>query len=154
MNCALIKLKKFQLILLAQSNGFLAAQAANLPVCQRLQSHGSALMIQTCQKERVNVTAIEGPCGMEPFHANFTVRLDGYSLHPYMPCFRKGTVISLNDKAYIWKDGDWIEVQPNIKMNNINLVGKFEELDNNESEYMLKPHEAFDSEEEEEQINQ
>ena len=71
-----------------------------------------------------------------------------------MPCFRKGAVVSLNDKAYIWKDGDWIEVQPSIKMNNINLVGKFEELDNNESEYMLKPHEAFDSEEEEEQINQ
>ena len=153
MNCAMIKLKKIQLISLAQSNGFLAAQAANLPVCQRLQSHGSALMIQTCQKERVNVTAIEGPCGMEPFHANFTIGLDGYSLHPYMPCFRKGTVVSLNDKAYIWKDGDWIEVQPNIKMNNINLVGKFEELGNNESEYMLKPHEAFDSEEEE-QVNQ
>ena len=153
MNCAMMKLKKFQLISLAQSNGFLAAKAVNLPMCQRLQSHGTALIVQTCKTERVNVTAIEGPCGMEPFHANFTIGLDGYSLHPYMPCFRKGTVVSLNDKAYIWQNGDWIETQPSIKINNINLVGKFDEIDDNESEYMLKPHEAFEREEEE-QVNQ
>jgi hypothetical protein len=151
-NCEMNKLKKYQIMAIAQNNGFMAAAAANLPECQRLLAHGSALMIQKCKSERVNITGRLGPCGIEPSYLNYTVGLDGFSLYPFKPCFRKGNIVSLNNKAYIWQNSDWEETKANIQLNNIILVGKFEEIDDNENEYMLKPHDAYDRVEEE-QIN-
>jgi len=42
--------------------------------------------------------------------------------------------------------------RPNIKLNNVELVDRFEQIDDNENEYMLKPHDAFE-EAEGEQVN-
>ena len=152
LNCALVEQRKFQIISLAQTNGFLAAAAARLPTCQRLQAHGSALMVQTCKAEKANVTGKATACGIEPFLQNYTIGLDSYSLHPFRECFRKGNIVTLNGKPYIWQDNDWKETKANVKLHNIELVDKFEEIDDNESEYIIKPHDAYDREDQE-QIN-
>ena len=42
--------------------------------------------------------------------------------------------------------------EANIKLHNVELVDRFEQIDDNENEYMLKPHDAFE-EAEGEQVN-
>ena len=95
-NCPIVEQRKFQIISLAQTNGFLAAAAAaaaRLPTCQRLQAHVSALIVQTCKAEKANVTGKATACVIEPFVQNYTIGLDSYSLHPFRECFRKGNII-------------------------------------------------------------
>jgi hypothetical protein len=52
----------------------------------------------------------------------------------------------------MWQDGDWREAQPSVKLHSIELIDKFDEIDDNESEYMVKPHDAYDREDQE-QVN-
>jgi len=152
LNCVLAEQRKLQIISIAQTNGFMAAAAARLPTCQRLQAHGSALMVQTCKAEKINISSTVTPCGLEPSYQNFTIGLDSFTLYPFRNCFRKGNVVTLNGKSYMWQDGDWREAQPSVKLHSIELIDKFDEIDDNESEYMVKPHDAYDREDQE-QVN-
>ena len=65
--CEVSNLKRNQVINLAQTNDLLAAATLNLPECSRLQGLGQTLLLQQCQKKRVNVTAVETKCGFQPF---------------------------------------------------------------------------------------
>lgn len=125
------------------SNGFLAAEALKLPLCQRVQASGQALIVQQCQPIHIDINATKGNCGyFQPFYKNYTIGLDGYSLYPLTNCLWQQNIVNINGKHYVWKSESWTEVQPNIHRKNINLVSKFDEIIDNEFQYILHHHPA------------
>ncbi|KAK4015066.1 hypothetical protein OUZ56_030056 [Daphnia magna] len=89
--CQLSTIKKTQAVMLAQSNGILAASALGLPICTRLQGFGQAMTLQQCETKRIFISAKESKCGFQPFFTyedkNCTIGVDGWSIHPYSDCF-------------------------------------------------------------------
>ena len=149
--CQVSKLKRLQAVTLAQTNGILAASALGLPLCSRLHGIGMSLLIQTCEKKQIVVTAKETKCGFQPFvvhnNKNYTIGTDGWSIHPYSKCFWKSNLVNLNGKTYHWEhnnttNGEWIEQTPTIHTPNLNLIASFEELPLNDYDYALKGHPA------------
>jgi len=148
--CQLSILRRLQAITLAQTNGILAATALQLPTCSRLQGLGQSLLLQECVKQKVTVSAKETKCGFQPFtvykNNNYTIGMDGWSLHPFSKCFWKSNLINLNGKTYHWEHSnntsDWIEQTPNIHTPNLNLISSFDEIPLNDYDFSLKGHPA------------
>ncbi|KZR95583.1 Uncharacterized protein APZ42_010616, partial [Daphnia magna] len=62
--CQLSKIKQTQAIILAQTNGLLAAAA---PMCTRIYGFGQAMTLQQCDPKRISLSAKETKCGFQPF---------------------------------------------------------------------------------------
>ncbi|KZR97033.1 Uncharacterized protein APZ42_008311, partial [Daphnia magna] len=80
--CQLSTIKKTQAVILAQSNGILAASALGLPICTRLQGFGQAITLQQCETKRIFISAKESKCGFQPFFTyedkNCTIGVNGW----------------------------------------------------------------------------
>ena len=148
--CQLSVMRKVQAITLSQTNGILAAVALQLPECSRLQGLGQSLLLQECTKQRLNITAIETSCGFQPFTIyngiNYTIGTDGWSLHPYSPCFWKTHLVNLNGKTHHWvhttQKNDWVELKPNIHTSNIKLISQFDEIHLKDYDFNIHSHPA------------
>jgi len=150
--CQLSTTKKNQTIILSQTNGLLAASAIGLPVCSRIQGLGQTMILQQCAVKTVALTAIETECGFQPFftyaNENYTIGMDGWSIHPYSECFWKSHFVNLNGNAFAWEhnltNGEWIKQSPTIHTAHLELIAEFEELKLNDFDLALKAHPAHD----------
>ena len=147
--CQLQKVKFSHITSLAQSNGFLAANALEMPLCRRIQASGKSLLVQRCKPMVVYVKASESFCGFAPTfqfnNVSYTIGLDGYSMHRFNneknKCFWRNGIVNLNDKTYAWTNNDgWKEVKPNIWSDNVEIVKEFNETVDNEFQYMIVDH--------------
>ena len=131
-----------QAVLLAQSNGLLAAQALNLQKCNRVTGSVSALTLHQCSVVTNQITAKLTACGYEPFFqgltSNFNIGKDGWSLHPFHEFFWPTRYVSINGQTFVWKDDDWKVEEPSIHLTKLKLVNKFEEIPLNA--YNCLPH--------------
>ncbi len=118
--CQLSTMKKNQAVILSQTNGLLAASAIGLPTCSRIQGLGQNMLLQQCEVKTVVLTAIETQCGFHPFFTyaseNYTVGMDGWSIHSYSACFWKSHFVNINGNAFAWEHNatnrEWIEQNP------------------------------------------
>ncbi|KZR95716.1 Uncharacterized protein APZ42_010366 [Daphnia magna] len=148
--CQLSKIKRRQAIMLAQTNGLLAAAALGLPMCTRIYGFGKAMILQQCDPKRISLSAKETKCGFQPFFVygknNCTIGLDGWSIHPYSECFWKSQLININGYPHSWQHnataGDWIKQEATIHTSNLDLIAEFEELRFNSFDYGLRNHPA------------
>ena len=147
--CGNLQLRRFTTLMLAESNGLLAAIANNLPVCHRLKPNGKHLIVQKCGQVNLTISAAQTKCGFEPVYQNYTIGRDGYSLHPFQECFWKDGVTNLNGLSYTWntENNAWIQLTPTFHLSTLKLTAKFKELDDNEYKYTLRHHKAFESNE-------
>ncbi|KAK4007241.1 hypothetical protein OUZ56_012401 [Daphnia magna] len=151
--CQLSTIKKTQAVILAQSNGILAASALGLPICTRLQGFGQAMTLQQCETKRIFISANESKCGFQPFFnyedKNCTIGVDRWSIHPYSGCFWKTHLVNLNGFHHTWEhnstDGEWVKQKASIHMPNLDLITEFEELHLNDFDYSLKSHPAHET---------
>ncbi|XP_045027903.1 uncharacterized protein LOC123471074 [Daphnia magna] len=151
--CQLSTIKKTQAVILAQSNGILAASALGLPICTRLQGFGQAMTLQQCETKRIFISAKESKCGFQPFFTyedkNCTIGVDGWSIRPYSDCFWKTHLVNLNGFHHTWEhnstDGEWVKQKASIHMPNLDLITEFEELHLNDFDYSLKSHPAHET---------
>ena len=117
-----------------------------MPTCSRLQGFGETMLLQQCSEQKANITAIETACGFQPYflynHKNFTIGIDGWSIHPYSDCFWQSHLININSKPHMWEinngNGDWVEQQANLHSVNLELIAEFEELPLNDFDFALK----------------
>lgn len=154
--CEVSRIKRHLAIGIAQTNGFLAASILKMGQCARIQGSGELLSLQQCKKIRVDIRAIETQCGFQPFHTykgvNYTIGIDGWSLHPYQECFWSFGFVNLNGKTYSWEPnnvslGEWIEQIPTIHMNQLKLIAGFKEIVLNDYDFSLRAHPAHQSNE-------
>jgi hypothetical protein len=147
--CGNLQVRRYTTLMLAESNGLLAAMANNLPLCHRLKPNGKHLIVQRCTTRNITVTARETKCGHEPEYKNFTIGRDGYSLHPFQECFWKDGIVNLNGKSYIWnrETSKWSLEIPSYHLSTIKLTQQFKELEDNEYKYTFKHHKAFEDRE-------
>ncbi|KAK4045615.1 hypothetical protein OUZ56_033302 [Daphnia magna] len=151
--CQLSTIKKTQAVILAQSNGILAASALGLPICTRLQGFGQVMTLQQCETKRIFISAKESKCGFQPFFTyedkNCTIGVDGWSIHQYSDCFWKTHLVNLNGFHHTWEhnstDGEWVKQKASIHMPNLDLITEFEELHLNDFDYSLKSHPAHET---------
>ncbi|KAK4037729.1 hypothetical protein OUZ56_029758 [Daphnia magna] len=151
--CQLSTIKKTQAVILAQSNGILAASTLGLPICTRLQGFRQAITLQQCETKRIFISAIESKCEFQPFFTfedkNCTIAVDGWSIHPYSDCFWKTHLVNLNGFHHTWEhnstDGEWVKQKASIHMPNLDLITEFEELHFNDFDYSLKSHPAHET---------
>ena len=143
--CGNLQLRRFTTLMLAESNGLLAAIANNLPVCHRLKPNGKHLIVQKCGQVNLTISAVQTKCGFEPVYQNYTIGRDGYSLHPFQECFWKDGVTNLNGLSYTWntEKNAGIQLTPTFHLSTLKLTAKFKELDDNEYKYTLRHHKAF-----------
>ena len=143
--CGNLQVRRYATLLLAESNGLLAAMANNLPLCHRLKPNGKHLIVQRCTPRNITVAAKETKCGYEPIYDEYTIGRDGYSLHPFQECFWKDGIVNLNGKSYIWNNAEqeWSQEYPTYHLSTIKLTQKFKELEDNEYTYSFKHHTAF-----------
>ena len=150
--CQLSASKRNHAITLSQTNGLLAASAIGLPICSRIQGLGQTMLLQQCEIKTVSISAVETQCGFQPFFtyasANFTVGMDGWSIHPYSDCFWKTNYVNLNGNAFAWEhnatSGEWIRQNPTVYTTHLELIAEFEELQLNDFDFALKAHLAHD----------
>ncbi|KAK4013889.1 hypothetical protein OUZ56_026441 [Daphnia magna] len=141
---------KKKAVIMAQSNGILAASGLGLPICTRLQGFGQAMTLQQCETKLIFISAKESKCGFQPFFTyedkNCTIGVDGWSIDPYSGCFWKTHLVNLNGFHHTWEhnstDGEWVKQKANIHMPNLDLITEFEELHLNDFDYSLKSHPA------------
>ncbi len=143
--CGNLQVRRYATLLLAETNGLMAAMANNLPLCHRLKPNGKHLIVQRCETKNITVTAKETKCGFEPFYDTNTIGRDGYSLHPFQECFWKDGIVNLNGKSYKWDEGNrkWKLEIPTYHLSTIKLTQKFQELEDNEYKYSFKHHQAY-----------
>ena len=153
-HCGNLQVRKYTTHLLAESSGLLAAMANNLPLCHRLKPNGNNLIVQKCDPKAVTVSARLTKCGYEPEFQNSTIGKDGYSLHPFQECFWKDRLVNLNGRSYKWniEISEWEEQQATTHLASIKLIEKFEDLSDNEFQYVTKHH-VSDNSHEFEQMN-
>ncbi|KAK4003832.1 hypothetical protein OUZ56_005584 [Daphnia magna] len=151
--CQLSKIQRTQAIILAQTNGILAAATLGLPVCSRLYGFGQAMTLQQCEPKRILLTANETKCGFQPFFnygtSDCTIGTDGWSIHPYSECFWKSQLVNINGYPHAWEhnetNGDWVRQEATIHTPNLDLIAEFEELHLNDFDFALKSHSAHDT---------
>ncbi|EFX65902.1 hypothetical protein DAPPUDRAFT_116854 [Daphnia pulex] len=126
-----------------------AAMANNLPICSRLKPNGVHLIIQQFEAKNVTIRGQKPKCGFEPRFNNYTVGWDCYSLHPFQECFWKDQLINLNGHSYSWNSTseNYTRVYPTYHLATINLQQNFPDLDDNELEYQLLQHKAYETSE-------
>ena len=144
--CGNLQVRRYLTLMLAESNGLLAAMANNLPLCHRLKPNGKHLIMQKCESREITIYAKQTQCGYEPHYENYTIGRDGYSLHPFQNCFWKDGIVNLNGQSYLWDNTkkEWLLQIPNYHITTIKLTSQFPELEDNELQYSLKHHKAFD----------
>lgn len=147
--CGNLQVRRYTTLMLAESNGLLAAMANNLPLCHRLKPNGKHLIVQKCITKNITITATQTKCGYEPQYQNFTIGRDGFSLHPFQECFWKDRIVNLNGQSYVWNNitQDWILEIPTYHLSTIKLTSKFNELADNEFQYTARHHKAYESSE-------
>ena len=147
--CKITTIQRNQALLLAQSNGLLAAQALNLKKCSRVSGSGSTLTLQQCTIVPIQLTAKLTACGYQPFFqglsSNFTIGKDGWSLHPFQECFWSTEYVSLNGLTYKWINDDWKVEEPSIHLTKLNLVNKFEDIPLKAYDYLPHHHSIYDA---------
>ena len=143
-------MRRFQVISLAQASGILAASVMKLPLCSRVTGDGASVLVDQCEKKQLIVTARETKCGFQPLvihnNQNFTIGLDGWSIHPFSPCFWPKNLVNFNGKTYHWEftngSADWVEQLPTLHTPNLKLISEFDELPLNDFDYAAKRHPA------------
>ena len=151
--CQVSALERNQAIIMAQGNGILAAAALSLPTCTRLQGFGQTVLLEQCTEQQTNITAIETSCGYQPYflynHKNYTIGMDGWSIHPFSDCFWQSHFVNINGKPYKWThdrvNGDWVEQKPNLHSTNLELISEFEELPLNDFDFTISAHPAHEA---------
>ena len=148
--CQDLEIKRFQALLLAQTNGLIAARALGLGICERIESSGMTLILQKCNVETIAITAKRTRCGYQPYYENqnkvpYTIGKDGWSLHTFMECFWTGPYVNLNGQTYSYKNDKWSVEQPTIHFNKLKIVRTFEQLPSNALDFAPKHHSAFES---------
>ncbi len=151
--CGNLQHRKYTTQLLAENNGIQAAIANNLPRCSRLKPNGVDLIVQQCKEMNVTVRGEKTKCGYEPRFDSYTIGRDGFSLHPFQECFWKDEIINLNGQSYSWSETteNFTLVHPTYHLATINLQEKFQEINDNELEYQLLQHKAYETSEFEQQ---
>jgi hypothetical protein len=137
-------------MILAQSNGLLAARALNLETCTRITGSGKSLILQKCEIVPIKISALQTQCGYQPFFqtslsGNFTVGKDGWSLHPFQDCFWNGQYVNFNDKTYTWINGEWKIQEPSIHVLKLKLIKEFEELPIKAYDYLPQHHSMYEA---------
>jgi hypothetical protein len=147
--CKITAVQRSQTVLLAQSNGLLAAQALNLQKFSRISGSVSALTLHVCAVVSIQITAKLTTCGYQPFFqgltGNFTIGKDGWSLHPFHECFWPTGYVSINGQTFVWKNDDWKAEEPSIHLTKLKLVDKFEDIPMNAYNYLPHHHSIYDS---------
>jgi hypothetical protein len=69
-------MRLFKPLMLAESNGLLAAMANNLPECHRIKPNGKHLIVQKFATLIITVSAKQTKCGYEPADNNYTIGRD------------------------------------------------------------------------------
>ena len=74
--------------------------------------------------------------------------------HPFQECFWKDRLVNLNGRSYKWniEINEWEEQQATTHLASIKLIEKFEDLSDNEFQYVTKHH-VSDNSHEFEQMN-
>jgi len=130
---------------MAQTNGLLAARLLNLPTCNKIFGAGETLLLQQCNLVKANVSAILTSCGYQPHfmfkESNYTIGLDGWSIHPLADCFWQSHFVNLNGKTYAWQhnstNGKWIEEKQAIHISNLELIAAFDDFPLNDFDFTL-----------------
>ncbi|KAK4045620.1 hypothetical protein OUZ56_033307 [Daphnia magna] len=135
--CQLSTIKKTQAVILAQSNGILAASALGLPICTRLQGFGQAMTLQQCETKRIFISAKESKCGFQPFFTYEDKNCNWSRWMAHTSIFRL-----LLENSF---DGEWVKQKASIHMPNLDLITEFEELHLNDFDYSLKSHPAHET---------
>lgn len=148
--CKINDLDKRNIFLLAQANGLLAARALKQKTCDRIQSNGMTLVLQTCAEQKIVVSARETPCGYQPLYVDhnnksFTIGKDGWSLIPFKDCFSIGPFVNLNGETFSFTDGNWKKQQPNIHLQRLKLVDMFKENPIIDLDLTLAHHKSYDT---------
>ena len=149
-SCKLQKYNRNQAIALSQINGILAANVIGLKPCDRLQGLGTTLLLQQCEKIQINITAEETRCGFQPkftFNTkNYTIGIDGWSMHPYHECFWTTLFKNINGKTYSWSTNknDWMEQISKIQISNLHLISDFNEIIVNDYNFQLQQHSSHE----------
>ncbi|EFX65165.1 hypothetical protein DAPPUDRAFT_117510 [Daphnia pulex] len=148
-----LQLRRYTTQLLAENNGLLAAMANNLPLCSRLKPNGMNLIMQQCKAMNITIRGEKTKCGYEPRFDIYTIGRDGYSLHPFQECFWKDQIVNLNGQSYSWNSTfeNYTLIYPTYHLATINLQEKFQEINDNELEYQLLQHKAYETSEFEQQ---
>ena len=124
--------RKYQVLLIAQKSGLLAARALELPVCTRIQAVGGTIALQECKKVNMLESGRITKCGVPHIESlnnnSLTVGKDGWSIHPFLDCFWRGPYVTFNDDTYTWSQGDWKKVTAMILLSKLNLVNEFQEI--------------------------
>jgi len=130
--CTILDMKKFQSILLASMDPLLTAKSLGLDSCNAIVGQGESLILQVCLTVAVEVTAKQTSCGSEPvaYIGNDTYGLSpsGYSLIPFLPCIHRHSYVTLNSRPHRYVNNKWVEQEPVIHLNNLDLVAKFHEV--------------------------
>ena len=149
MYCKITTIQRNQALLLAQSNGLLAAQALKLKKCSRVSGSGSTLTLQQCAIVPIQLTATLTACGYQPFFqglsTNYTIGKDGWSLHPFQECFWTSEYVSLNGQTYRWINNEWKVEEPTIHLTKLSLINKFEDIPLKSYEYLPHHRSIYDS---------
>ena len=148
--CKITSLQRNQAMILAQTNGLLAARALNLEKCSRVKGNGKSLVLQQCDTVSIKISALQTQCGYQPFfqtsmNGNFTVGKDGWSLHPFQDCFWNGQFVNLNDKTYTWINGEWRVQVPSIHVLKLNLIKQFQDLPLKSYDYLPQHHSMYET---------
>ncbi|KAK4028686.1 hypothetical protein OUZ56_021690 [Daphnia magna] len=134
-----------QAVILAQSNGILAASALGLPICTRLQGFGQAMTLQQCETKWIFISAKESKCGFQPF---FTRRMGKTKVDIHMPnldLITEFEELHLNDFDYSLKSHPAHETMEMEQLNILNdLVGLMKES-NSKSVYDIVMSEKQDN---------
>ena len=105
------------------------------------------MILQQCAVKTVALSAIETECGFQPHFTyaseNYTIGMDGWSIHPYSACFWKSHFVNLKGIAFAWEhnltNGEWIKQTPTIDTAHLELIAEFEELKLNDFDFSSKP---------------
>ena len=78
--CQLLKIRRNQAVIFAQTSGLLAAAALGLQRCDRIEGKGQSLLLQKCKEVRVDVKTEETEYGFQPklslLEKNFRIGLE------------------------------------------------------------------------------
>lgn len=152
--CKVNRLRRGEAAMAAQFNGLLAARILELKECAKVQGFGQVLALQQCRPLRVEIQAIEtDKCGFQPIFLingqNYTIGLDGWSMHVFTPCFWPAHFINVNGQAYAYEHptdnkttGDWKLQVPQIHAPNVDLLKKFDEVILNDYDLRVQAHPA------------
>ena len=147
--CTITDIQKNQVYLLAQTNGLLAARALDIEICDRIESNGMTLNLQSCKEETIQIEAKETKCGFQPFYKDsfnktLTIGKDGFSLIPFKECFHTGQFINFNGITYSYLNGTWKERKPNIYLQKIKIVTRFKDTPTIDLDFALRHHPSYD----------